>query len=91
MYFVVLFLLTAAVTTTTKSYDISFINQAMTVNKKAMVKYNTVYDLVVTRRAAAIHWVPTKVSCNPKTNCEQPKIVITAIVTISLATLYSYL
>jgi hypothetical protein len=38
-YFTVYCLLTTAVTTITKSYNISFVNQAVTVNENVTVKY----------------------------------------------------
>nr|URX54136.1 NADH dehydrogenase subunit 2 [Glyptotermes sp. 15 AB-2022a] len=91
MYFMVYSLLTSAVTSIAKSYNISFVNQAMMVNKEATVKFMLFTTLM------SLGGLPPFIGFLPKwaviqlmvTNGLSPVMVM--MVVMSLATLYYYL
>nr|YP_009726959.1 NADH dehydrogenase subunit 2 [Cryptotermes declivis]QIA95619.1 NADH dehydrogenase subunit 2 [Cryptotermes declivis] len=91
MYFMVYSLLTAAVTATAKQYNISFINQTMSVNSKTTTKFILFTTLL------SLGGLPPFVGFLPKWIVIQTMItndlsaVMTMMVIMSLATLYYYL
>nr|URX53460.1 NADH dehydrogenase subunit 2 [Incisitermes minor] len=91
MYFTVYSLLTAAVTTIAKAFNISFINQALTINSKASVKIMLFSSLL------SLGGLPPFIGFLPKWAVIQSLIannlgfIMTLMVVMSLVTLYFYL
>nr|URH16827.1 NADH dehydrogenase subunit 2 [Glyptotermes pubescens] len=91
MYFVVYSLLTSTVTSITKSYNISFTNQTMTVDKNVATKYLLFTTLL------SLGGLPPFIGFFPKWTVIQMLImnkmsfVMTVMVVTSLLTLYYYL
>nr|URX53486.1 NADH dehydrogenase subunit 2 [Longicaputermes sinaicus] len=91
LYFTVYSLLTAAVTLITKAYNISFINQTMTINKTATIKYMLFMTML------SLGGLPPFIGFLPKWIVIQMLItnnlefIMTTMVVMSLATLYYYL
>nr|URX53954.1 NADH dehydrogenase subunit 2 [Cryptotermes domesticus] len=91
VYFTVYSLLTAAVTMTTKMYNISFINQTMSVNGKTTTKFILFTNLL------SLGGLPPFIGFLPKWTVIQTMImnnlssIMTVMVITSLATLYYYL
>lgn len=91
VYFTVYSFLTAAVTITTKMYNISFINQTISVNGKTTTKFILFTNLL------SLGGLPPFIGFLPKWAVIQTIIInnlrsiITVIVITSLATLYYYL
>nr|URX53720.1 NADH dehydrogenase subunit 2 [Postelectrotermes sp. 2 AB-2022a] len=91
LYFTIYSLLTSAVTSITKSFNISFINQVMTDNSKKLVKFLLFTTLL------SLGGLPPFIGFLPKWVVIQMMIMnnmsftVTMMVTTSLATLYYYL
>nr|QYB20637.1 NADH dehydrogenase subunit 2 [Cryptotermes domesticus] len=91
VYFTVYSFLTAAVTMTTKMYNISFINQTMSVNGKTTTKFILFTNLL------SLGGLPPFIGFLPKWTVIQTMImnnlssIMTVMVITSLATLYYYL
>nr|URX53020.1 NADH dehydrogenase subunit 2 [Glyptotermes sp. 9 AB-2022a]URX53033.1 NADH dehydrogenase subunit 2 [Glyptotermes sp. 9 AB-2022a] len=91
MYFMVYSLLTSTVVTTAKSYNISFVNQTMTVNKKSTMKF------VLFTTLLSLGGLPPFIGFLPKWIVIQLMIannlsfIMAVMVVTSLMTLYYYL
>nr|UQJ75209.1 NADH dehydrogenase subunit 2 [Allotermes cf. paradoxus] len=91
LYFLVYSLLTTTVTTITKLFNISFINQTMTFNGEKMIKYMMFTSLL------SLGGLPPFIGFLPKWTVIQMMItnelnfIMTLMVVMSLATLYYYL
>nr|URX53824.1 NADH dehydrogenase subunit 2 [Glyptotermes sp. 13 AB-2022a]URX53850.1 NADH dehydrogenase subunit 2 [Postelectrotermes sp. 2 AB-2022a]URX53863.1 NADH dehydrogenase subunit 2 [Postelectrotermes sp. 2 AB-2022a] len=91
MYFAIYSLLTLIMTTITKSYNISFINQVMADNSKTPIKFMLFTTLL------SLGGLPPFIGFFPKWIVIQMMImnnmsfIVTAMVTMSLVTLYYYL
>jgi NADH-ubiquinone oxidoreductase chain 2 len=91
MYFIMYSMLTSAVTLITRAYNISFINQAIIVNRKSAIKYILFISLL------SLGGLPPFIGFLPKWIVIQIlttnglRVMMTAMVVISLITLYYYL
>nr|URX53358.1 NADH dehydrogenase subunit 2 [Glyptotermes fuscus] len=91
MYFAVYSLLTSTVTTIAKSFNISFVNQTMMVNKEATVKFMLFTTLM------SLGGLPPFIGFLPKWTviqlmiANELKFVMVVMVVMSLITLYYYL
>jgi NADH-ubiquinone oxidoreductase chain 2 len=92
LYFIIYSLLTSTVTTITKSFNISFINQVITANRKTTIRF------ILFTALLSLGGLPPFIGFLPKWIVIQTIItnnlitfIMTTIVVISLVTLYYYL